>query len=179
MRWTRRRFLAATGPLAAGLGLGLGRRAQAIGPGSRFRIARLVLDGAERDVRPGAASRLVWEVLKRTSVDGDLDSPAVRIDDPAMFQHPFLVLFGEEGFPAPPDAHVAQLRRFLASGGFLLADSCGGPQGSGFDASFRALVLRMFPDLALEPLPRAHTVYRSFYLVDRPSGRLEARREGL
>ncbi len=173
MTWTRRRLLTAAGGTL--LGLPLARLARAIGPGSRVRLARLVLDGLEDDARPGAGGRLIWEVLKRTSIDGDMDTPAVRVDDPVLFEHPFMTLFSERGFPPPSDAQVERLRRYLVSGGFLLADSCGAPPGGEFDVALRALLARALPGSPLAALPDRHTVFRSFYLLDRPHGRVQVR----
>lgn len=176
MTRTRRRFLGDLLRAAACVAGGaLPGAAHAIGAGSRFRVARLVLPGLEDDRRPGATPRLVWEVLKRTSIDGDMDSPVVAVDDPALFEQPFVTMFGDREFPAPSDAAVQTLRRYLSAGGFLLADSCGGRHGSGFDRSFRSLMERVLPETPLRRLERAHTVFRSFYLLDRPHGRIRVK----
>ena len=173
---TRRQLLRVA---SAGAGLFATLPAWAIGPGSRFRIARLVLPGLEDDIRPGASARLVWEVLKRTSINADMDGPALRPDSPNLFEHPFLTLFGDRGFADPPESSVATLRRHLSSGGFLLADSCGGRPGDGFDRSFRRLMRRCLPETPLKRLApggaTGHTVYRSFYLLERPHGRLRVK----
>ncbi len=181
MALTRRRFLrdllGTTGASLVGGGLVSGtallpRPAHAIGAGSRFRVARLVVPGLEEDRRPGGTPRLVWEVLKRTSIDGDMETPVVSAGSVELFEQPFVTLFGDREFPAPSDHQVRSLRRFLSGGGFLFADSCGGREGAGFDRSFRLLMARVLPDLPLRRIDRSHTVYRSFYLLDRPHGRL-------
>lgn len=123
--------------------------------------------------RAGACSRLVWELVKRTSVDGDMEEPQVVLGDRALFEHPFVVLFGETAFPLPTQAELEQLRRYLIAGGLLLADSCGAAGDEGFDRSFRRLMGRVFPDTSLKVLKPQHTVYRSFYLLDRPYGRVQ------
>ena len=171
---TRRRFLRDLAA-AAGAGALLPSSAQAIGAGSRFRIARLVLPGAENDRRPGGSARLVWEVLKRTSIDGDMDSPVVTPSSPELFVHPFISLVGDREFPAPSDSDVRTLRRYLSGGGFLFADSCGGRPGSAFDRSFQALMRRMLPESPLQRIGRDHTVFRAFYLLDRPHGRMRVK----
>lgn len=177
MTGTRRRFLRDLLGLAAGGATAavLPSQALAIGSGSRFRIARLVLPGLEGDRRPGGSSRLVWEVLKRTSIDGDMDSPVVPADSAALFEQPFVTLFGDQEFPPVPDHSVRALGRYLSGGGFLLADSCGGRAGAGFDLSFRRLMRRVLPETPLRRLDRSHTVFRSFYLIDRPHGRVRVK----
>ena len=71
MPLSRRTLL--SGLLAAAGGLLLGTRpARALGPGSAMRLARLLPAGA-LPARAGAERRLVWEVLKRTSIAGELE----------------------------------------------------------------------------------------------------------
>ncbi len=143
----------------------------AIGPSSRFRVTRLVPPGHEPG-RRHAERRLVWELLKRTSVTGDLDEVVVSTSDDQLFEHPFLLLAQEEPFDPLPDRDVARLRAFLDFGGFLLMDDCGAAKGSGVDRSMRRLLGRLYPTARVSPLPSDHTVYRSFYLLDRPYGRI-------
>src|SRR5690606_14319866 len=66
------------------------------------------------------------------------------------------------------------LRRYLTFGGFLLVDSAEGGRDGAFDASVRRLVRALFPppSAGLALVPVDHVVYKSFYLVDRPVGRL-------
>lgn len=178
MPLTRRTLLSRLAGAAAGAGVSAiwpGRTAFALGPGSQFRVARLVLPGLEDDPRPGAWARLVWEVLKRTSIDADMESPALLPGSAALFDNPFLVLAAEQGFPDPPDATVEVLRRHLTGGGMLLADSCGSRPDGAFDRSFRALMARCLPDNPLQRLDRQHTVFRSFYLLDQPHGRVRVK----
>jgi hypothetical protein len=83
---------------------------------------------------------------------------------------------GDEAFPRMTDAEIQGLRRFVEFGGFVLVDDTSGNdalQSSGFDASVRRELARAFGPSALVPLPEKHVVYRSFYLVPRPSGRVE------
>lgn len=168
MGLTRREMLSAL--LAATGGLLLpGGRARAIGPGSRLRVTRLAVPGCE-PARPGAERRLVWELLKRTSVAGDLSPSEAAVESAELFDSPVLLLAGEKGFPPLSDRAVDNLSRYLRFGGFLLADNCGS-EPEGFDASLRAALARIFPRQGLRPLGADHTVFRSFYLLDRPFGR--------
>src|SRR5690606_16296536 len=63
------------------------------------------------------------------------------------------------------------LRRFVEYGGFVLIDDSA-PESSGFDASVRRELARAFPGERLTRLSSQHTIYRSFYLLDRPMGRV-------
>ncbi len=161
--------------LAAGAGMILGRPrgARAIGPGSRFRFGQLVL-ARDQPPRPAALRRLLWELDKRTSIEVDLESPLVTLDSPRLHETPVLYLAGDREFALPSPAAVGALRRFLAFGGFLLVDSAEGSTDGAFDKSVRALVDVLYPRPAagLELVPADHVVYKSFYLLDRPLGRL-------
>jgi hypothetical protein len=74
----------------------------------------------------------------------------------------------------PSPAGVEALRRYLTFGGFLLIDSAEGTTDGAFDRSVRALCAALYPAPAanLEVVPNDHVVYKSFYLLDRPVGRL-------
>jgi hypothetical protein len=53
----------------------------------------------------------------------------------------------------------AGLRRYLSSGGFLLADACCGDLT--FDAAFRREIVAALPDSRLEPLDAEHPIFSS------------------
>ncbi len=159
--------------LAAGAGLVLPRGARAIGPGSKFRFGQLVL-ARDQPPRPNALRRMVWELDKRTSIEVDLESPLVTLDSPRLHETPLLYLAGDREFPLPAPAGIETLRRFLTFGGFLVIDSAEGSTDGAFDKSVRALVDALYPrpTPGLELVPADHVVYKSFYLLDRPLGRL-------
>lgn len=170
MRVSRRAFL---GLGMAGAAWLLSGRARAIGPSSRFRFGHLML-GRSWNPRPSALRRMSWEIEKRTSIDVALDASPVALDSPVLHETPFLYLAGDREFEVPGQAQVEALRRFLTFGGFLLVDSAEGSTDGAFDHSVRRLLEAVFPPPAqgLELVPGDHVVYRSFYLLDRPLGRL-------
>jgi hypothetical protein len=168
---SRRQLL---GGVAAGLALALApRRARAIGPGSKFRIGHLQL-GSAWNPRPSALKRLGWEVEKRTSIDVELEPAIVAPTSDALFETPFLYLTGEKAIDLPSNAGIEALRRYLTFGGFLLIDSAEGSTDGAYDGSVRKLMSAIFPAPAkgLEVIPSDHVVYKSFYLLDKPVGRL-------
>lgn len=158
---------------AALASLALPRRILALGPGSKFRIGQLVVQGGNWNPRPTALRRLLWEIDKRTSIDVSLEPQETRPQS-SVFDTPFLYLAGDRGFAAPTTREIETLRRFLTFGGFLLIDSAEGRLGGAFDASVRRLVGDLFapPQAGLEPLPPDHVIYKSFYLLSAPVGRL-------
>ncbi len=170
---TRRRLLAGLGATAAGLALTRSRRADAIGPQSKFRIGHLQL-GASWNPRPAALRRLAWEIEKRTSIDVELDASVVTPTSDNLHETPFLYLTGDKAIDLPSNAGIESLRRFLTFGGFLVIDSAEGSTDGAYDTSVRKLISSIFPAPAkgLEVLPSDHVVYKSFYLLDKPVGRL-------
>ncbi|MBX3155447.1 MAG: DUF4159 domain-containing protein [Deltaproteobacteria bacterium] len=168
-----------TGALGAAAALGLPRRARAIGPSSKFRFGQLQLAaGASWNPRPSALHRLGWEVQKRTSIEVELSPAVVTPTSDKLHMNPFLYLAGEAAFDLPSPSGIDALRRFLTFGGFLLIDSAEGSTDGAFSGSVRKLVSAIFPSPSagggrgLEVVPSDHVVYKSFYLLERPLGRL-------
>jgi len=174
----RRRDVLRLGLAAAGAGAAaaLGsRRALAIGETELFRIGQLQL-GQSWNPRPTALRRMAWEVDKRTSISvaSEPRTISLRAGGARLHETPFLYLAGDREFAMPSESEVEVLRRFLTFGGFLLIDSAEGATGGAFDGSVRQLIETLYPPPAsgLEIVPRDHVVYRSFYRLEQPVGRL-------
>lgn len=137
---------------------------------------RVLQVGSGHDApRPTATQRLAWEVHKRTSVETRLRPGHVRLDEPALLESPFVYWSGDQELAPLSDAEVQGLRRFIELGGFLLIDDASADttdQANAFDRSVRRELARALPEQPLQPLPEQHVVFRSFYLVRRPVGRL-------
>lgn len=168
--FTRRRLLGAG--LAGAAALALPRRARAIGPGSKFRIGQLNLGTPVP--RLDAVRRMTIELDKRTAIACDFEPPVVTPTAPTLHETPLLYLSGDRDFAVPPPAGVEALRRFLTFGGFLLIDSAEGTLDGAFDKSVRALCAALYPapSTGLEIIPADHVIYKSFYLLERPLGRV-------
>jgi hypothetical protein len=171
MGMTRRRLLAAA-TAAAGMAV-LPRRARAIGPASKFRFGHLQL-GESWDPRPTALRRMAWEIEKRTSIEVELEPVPIKLDSKDLHEQPFLYLAGDREIDVPPVAEVEALRRFLTFGGFLLIDSADGTTDGAFDQSVRKLIDAVFPrpEAGLEVISTEHVIFKSFYLLDKPVGRV-------
>jgi len=143
----------------------------AIGEATRVEIRGVAYTGGDAEPRPSARRRLAWEVRKRTSVATRLQPGMASFSDPSIFETPFLYWTGSDAFPPLSSQEVAGLRRFVEFGGFVLIDDAA-PERDSFDASVRRDLLRAFPSAPLRRVPADHTLYRSFYLVDRPVGRV-------
>jgi hypothetical protein len=150
---------------------GLVSEAGAIGEPTAVDVRRVELADAS-EPRPTAPQRLAWEVRQRTSVDTRLEPTRTRLDDPRLFDTPLLYWSGDRAFDPLSAAELTGLKRFVEFGGFVLIDDAL-PQQDGFDRSIRRELDRAFGAGALRRLPSTHTVYRSFYLLERPVGRVE------
>lgn len=147
------------------------RRALAFGDEARLTFAQL-RHGGRWDPRPDGLSRLAWEIARRTSIETSPVVKALAPSDPELFHFPFSVLSSDQGFPALADNEVAELRRYLSYGGFLLLDDASAQRGSAFEQSARQLVSRIAPGAQLSRVGREHVIYKSFYLLDGPTGRV-------
>ncbi|MEZ4365784.1 MAG: DUF4159 domain-containing protein [Kofleriaceae bacterium] len=184
-RPTRRALLRAAAVLPAGALLARARPAAAIGPSSKFRFAQLQLGGGWQP-RPDALRRLAWELEKRTSIDAELEPVITTLGSPSLHDTPLLYLAGDRGFDLPPQPQIEALRRFLTFGGTLIVDSAEGGVGGAFDQAVRRLLAAALPAPApgLEVVAPDHVAFTSFYLLDRPVGRvaisavMEAQRVG-
>jgi len=161
--------------LGSAAALAFAPRVRALGPASEVDIAEIQLPRGTVS-RPEAWTRLLFELLQSTSVEAEPRAVQVAPDDPALFRHPFAVLAGDGALPALSEAAEQQLVRYLSYGGFLFIDDVTGERDSDFDVSVRQMVRRLFPTRPLTVLPADHSVYRAFFLLHEPMGRVALHR---
>ena len=135
-------------------------------------VELMALDGGGGSSEaPSVTARLAWEVRKRSSVEPVLEPGRTRLDKPSLFRSPFLYWRGSEEFPPLSERAIEALRKYGHRGGFILIDDATAG-GEGFDRAVRRELLRAFPATPLKPVSPKHTIYRSFYLLVRPVGRV-------
>lgn len=156
----------------AGASLALrGGRAHAIGSTSLFRWAQIQYEG-RWNPRETGPTRLLWEVVKRTSIECEPKPRPVRLSDTnALATLPFLCLAGGDALPPFSAAEHRNLRAHLARGGFLYIECTDPREGSPFDRSVRELLAKVLPGEPLRLAPSDHVLHRSFYLLSQPPGR--------
>jgi hypothetical protein len=148
--------------------------ATAMGEHDKLALAQIEYAG-NWSPRPTATRRLGWEVEKRTSIEVAGEPVTVRLnDESALRRHPFLYLSGDGALPNFDDGDVARLRRHIQAGGFLVVDGAEAHPGGAFDQSVRALLSRLFPREPLQKISPEHVIYKSFYLLKTPVGRVAA-----
>ena len=168
----RRQFLATAGVATAGLGLLPGRRARAAGEDSKVGIA-ILRHGTGFDRRPNAVEQLMWETSKRTSIDVREAPVLVDAEHDELFRHPLIAWIGAGPSEPLPSAAVEHLGRYLRAGGTLFIDDASPPGDDRFDGCVRREVARLLPGNPLVPVGNDHTIYRTFFLLQRPFGRID------
>ena len=145
-------------------------RASAFGDATGVELVSLDFGEGVEDAQ-SVTERLAWEVRKRSSVEPILEPGRARLDKSSLFRSPFVYWRGSDEFPPLSEASIEGLRKYIHRGGFILIDDATAGR-EGFDRAVRRELLRAFPALPLKPISAEHTIYRSFYLLRRPVGRV-------
>lgn len=84
-----------------------------------------------------------------------------------LLESPVLVISGSGAFDVS-DGEKKALKEYVQQGGFIFAEACQGEgcDGSAFDASFRKLLVELFPESSLRLLPPDHPVWFADEKVD-------------
>jgi hypothetical protein len=118
-------------------------------------MAQVVYDG-EWKTRHAGLSVLLQTFNRKTDIPVKFGLKQLRLADPAVFDAPLLYLTGHEHFDLRPE-EIAQLRQYLLSGGFLLAEACCGRKG--FDLAFRTLIQRALPEYRMDRMPAGNALF--------------------
>lgn len=172
MQANRRTFLhtlslAAAGCLCPG---GL----QAVGAASQVQAMQLVYSGGNWHPRPTALRRLLWEVHKRTAVNAALEPVDVKPSIRSLSRSPLSYLSGDRPFTAWDDVAVSALSRYFQLGGTLIVDPALDAKGEdhGFAPAATGLIESALPGVEAKNIPGDHVLFRAFYQIDRPVGRI-------
>ncbi len=184
-KWTRRGICAAA---LSAVGGALTPRSAAAQPGVGFGLGGvppLEIDlpqlqyAGNWNPRPGAMRELGIELRLRTRLEPFRQPTVVKPEDPQLFSTPFLYVAGEGSFPDLGSKGETQLRRFVDLGGMLVFDAADGGTDNRFLRELRGVVDRVLPGSTLTPVPSDHVLYRSFYIIDQPTGRTLAKDHAL
>jgi hypothetical protein len=172
LKISRQQLLQGVSGAAACICLGA-RRALAFGEEGAFN-PRPLLTGRSTfaGVRSLAPARWSRELINRTSAPARLSPSPIRADDDALWSEPFAYFVGDAGLAPFTDAEISHLRRFFAEGGVLFVDDAS-PETGEFGRDARRELARVLPDAAPIPIGTEHVVFRSFYFIRRPLGRVE------
>ena len=118
--------------------------------------------------------QLAWETMKRTSVECDMQAKQVDPESVDLYKTPLLIWTCDGPVADLSEEALANLRRHLTLGGFLFVDNPKGLEGKAFTASIESVMVRLFPKNRLNPIAHDHVLYKTFFLIQSPAGRLEA-----
>ncbi len=83
--------------------------------------------------------------------------PTVELTSPDLWNYPILYVTGHGNIRFTPE-EIGILRRYLTTGGFLIAND-----SYGLDDAFRREIARVFPDHPLVEIPWDHGLYRCYF----------------
>lgn len=128
--------------------------------------------GGNYKPRPEAVRSLMAQLARRTSIEVNREPVEIDLTDPDLYRYPIIYLSGDESFEPFSEKELRALRHYLSFGGFLMMDDSTSKIHSDFDTSVRKMISRLFPKIPLQKISRDHSIYRSFYLINRPAGRI-------
>lgn len=167
LRLSRRHAL-----LSAGALLSVAPEAFAFGGEGAFHPRVLTTAGRGLEVpRKDAPSRWAWELVRRTSAPARIASTPVAADNRKLLAEPFAIWSGASDIPELTHAEVKGLREFLKLGGVLVVDDSD-PEHGAFGRAARRELRRVLPESPVVKLSGEHVVYKTYYILDRPVGRL-------
>lgn len=122
----------------------------------KFRVGQVMHDGPWK-TRAAAFPMLLNQFHASTGTPVSFELRDVSLDDPAIFEMPFLFITGTTDFQLT-EKQRGNLRQFLTNGGVLFAEAAEGRQS--FDDAFRAEMAKVLPDRSLAALPANHPIFQ-------------------
>ncbi len=121
-----------------------------------IRCANLIYAGTETS--RCFSDQFLSSMQKLTAIPTERRFKSVKLASDELFDFPFVVMTGEASFTLTSKERK-NLKKYLASGGFLLASA--GCSSSKWDKAFRREIHRIFPDKALARLDMQHPVFHT------------------
>lgn len=148
------------------------KQASAFGDVGAFN-PRVIVAGGKRLTAPRLTAPSAWsmELVNRTSAPARLVPKEVSLDRPELCSEPFAVWAGDSDVGGLSVAERRGLAKFIRLGGVLVVDDSD-PQNGSFGRSVRRELLRILPESPPVRLDPSHVVFKTFYIVDRPVGRV-------
>jgi hypothetical protein len=134
---------------------------------------RLIVAGGKRVLAPRSNAASAWsmELINRTSAPARLVPREVPLDKPELCSEPFAVWAGEGDVGGLTSAERRGLGKFIRLGGVLVVDDSN-PRDGSFGRSVRRELARILPESPPVRLDASHVIYKTFYIVERPVGRV-------
>lgn len=101
-------------------------------------------------------------VQRETAIATERRFKSVKLTSEELFRYPFAMMTGEDDFHFTPKERE-NLRRYLESGGFLLASA--GCSSKAFDRAFRRELAAAFGGARLKKIPITHPLFRTVHEI--------------
>ena len=111
----------------------------------------------------GGVGQDLMHLVSQASTLSLQEERKVHLADAGLYETPFLFMNGHNDFVLE-DQELANLRKYLAHGGFVLASGC--CTNPNFPKAWRREFGRLFPNEPVKPIPYDHLIYRSFYKLE-------------
>ena len=121
-----------------------------------IRCANLIYAGTETS--RCFSDQFLSSMQQLTAIPTERRFKSVKLASDELFGFPFVVMTGEASFTLTAQERE-NLKKYLASGGFLLASA--GCSSSDWDKAFRREMHRIFPDNELATLSKEHPVFHT------------------
>jgi hypothetical protein len=166
--WSRRRFF---GGLALSL-LGLSKSVQAMGQSGTFSARRLATGKQPASVeRDSGLARWSWELMRRTSAPARMTANIISAASPELLDEPFVLWSGSGDIEPLLPTERRGIEAFIRLGGILIVDDAH-PESGNFSRAARRELRRVVPESPVTTLESTHVIFKSFYLLKRPYGRV-------
>ncbi|HDN97888.1 MAG TPA: DUF4159 domain-containing protein [bacterium] len=123
-----------------------------------------IIHSGDWNPHPSALGRLLKKVAETTKTSVYLEPIYVDLKKDNLDDIPILYITGHFN-PGFSDNELKKLRKFLLSGGSLIADSCCGSEE--FTQSFRAIMKKILPEAKVEIYSKDHTIYQIPFKIEK------------
>lgn len=149
------------------------RIALGFGEDGAFHARLLAVGSHNLDVELTATRRWALELTRRTSAPGKLASFSIAPKSAELLEEPFLVWVGSKDPGVLDQRAIRGLRQYLRMGGMLLVDDrTPRAEGGAFLTGARREIARVLPEATPIKLDKAHVIFKSFYILEGPQGRV-------
>jgi len=139
------------------------------GVGNRFVWVQLKYKGAW-DPYSQVHESVFGHIRQMTNIPFEPERKIVTLNDPNLFEYPFLLIKGNAAFKISKKEKV-RLKQYIDRGGFVFFDDTLADRQSQFAKSIKSIFLEIFPNRVFQRLPKDHALYRSFFLLRNVAGR--------
>jgi hypothetical protein len=147
-------------------------RAAAFGQEGAFHARLLRTEQRDFTLELSAARHWSSELIRRTSAPGRLAAELLVPTTTELLREPFVIWSGTKDEGPLSARAIRSLREYLRMGGILLVDDRE-PSIGQFSLGARRELGRILPESAIVKLPENHVLFKTFYIIDQPVGRVE------